>query len=264
MNLNLSMIALDDALARSTTWIYFSERLASDLFHELFVGPIRPERDLREVAAATATTSLAYSGSVVRFAADAVPDQTAIFNFRMLARKFERSADPSNRVACERASRRLITKNSAPVRTRMVTHEPETAEALVDALFLRLRESGRRVRRVHLPFFSCAFFKSNPRFKHAPQAYASPNVPYPSNGRRMTRPQPSQCVGLNAGGCSSFSKLYSFVPCQTYISKSFVNASRHCAHVFQSPGCSSVWWNPQSVNRRWFRAQQLRAYEKST
>lgn len=60
----------------------------------------------------------------------------------------------------------------------------------------------------------------------------------------------------------SFSKLYSLVPYQTYISVS--KPPRHLRHSLQWPGCSSAEWYPQRVYRRWFRWQLLRAYENRT
>lgn len=73
----------------------------------------------------------------------------------------------------------------------------------------------------------------------------------------MTRPQLLHLVGSYVGGFSSFVKLYSFVPYQTYISVSELD--RHFAHVIQSPLCPSLWWNEQSVKREWLREQLLRA-----
>ena len=62
------------------------------------------------------------------------------------------------------------------------------------------------------------------------------------------------------GGFGSFSKLYSLVPYQTYISVS--HDVRHFTQFFQSPSCPSLWWNAQRVYRLWFRWQLFRANEK--
>jgi hypothetical protein len=65
-----------------------------------------------------------------------------------------------------------------------------------------------------------------------------------------------------SGGVASVSKLYSFVPYHTYISVS--KDSRQAAHVFQSPVCSSLWWDAHSVKREWLWQQLFLAYEKRT
>ena len=49
-------------------------------------------------------------------------------------------------------------------------------------------------------------------------SYLSPSTEYPSLPRRITRPHLLHFVGSYVGGFSSFSKLNSLVPYQTYIS----------------------------------------------
>lgn len=89
--------------------------------------------------------------------------------------------------------------------------------------------------------------------------YTPHSVEKPPSGKINLLPHLEQYVSSKAGGFGSFSKLYSFVPYQTYISGS--KSSRHFLQVFQSPLCSSAWCEPQSVNRLWLREQISREYE---
>src|SRR3989344_2408960 len=72
--------------------------------------------------------------------------------------------------------------------------------------------------------------------------YTPHKFEYPPSDKIIILPHFEQWVGLNSGGFFNFSKLYSLVPYQIYISNSCLKSSKHFLQVCHFPLCSSVLW----------------------